>query len=111
MPLLIDIPDNAWSSQNVSLGGSTYRLELKYNNRDSRWRLSLSQGGVSILTGVALMENQNLLYRYDLDLFNHGTLQCNRVKKDGKLLGRDNLGVGKSYELTYYSFTELAAVV
>jgi hypothetical protein len=110
MPLSIPIPDVAWSEQDVSLGGSNYTFTYQYNSRDSRWRFDLALEDTVVISGVKVVENQSLLDRYKLDDFNHGDIFCLRVEDDNSDVGRNNLGIGKSYELVYYTNAELAAL-
>jgi hypothetical protein len=110
MALSISIPDSAWSSQSITLGGSDYNITLTWNDRDSRWRFSLLQDEVSIVSGIKLVENQSLLSRYILPDFLHGDIFVLRSKQDGQFVGRDNLGIGKAYELVYFTNEELEAI-
>lgn len=107
MPLSIDVPEEAWSSSNVSLAGTTYSFRYSFNNRDERWRLSIYIGARAIITGVKIMENQLLLRNYGLDDFSHGDLACVRAKQSSFPVGFDNFGRDKEYELVYYSNEEI----
>lgn len=110
MPLKINIPESAWSEQSVSLSGINYRFVFTFNGRDERWRLSIYIGNTAVIEGVKILENQALLSQYLLDDFNHGELFCIRLKKDGLPVGRNNFGLGKAYELIYYSNEEILNV-
>ena len=111
MALKINIPDSAWSTQSLSLGGQDYEFEFKYNGREDRWRLSIGQGDTSIVSGVKIIENRLLFLSYRLPLFAHGDLICLRTLQDNKQVGRDNFAIDKPYELLYYSYTELDELV
>lgn len=110
MPLTIPVPDSAWSSQDVSLGGTNYTFTFTYNSRDSRWRFDLAINEKVVISGVKVVENQAFLDRYALADFDHGNLFCVRIEEDGKEVGRDNFGVDKSYELIYLTNEEIAAL-
>ena len=107
MAVRVNVPEAAWASQEVTLNGVTYGFTFKYNNTDSRWRLTLSQSGTEIISSIKVMENQALTSRYTRDEFNHGELFCFRFKDDGLPVGRDNFGIGKAYELLYLSNIDL----
>ena len=111
MALRINIPDSAWSTQSISLGGQDYEFEFKYNEREDRWRFSIKQGDTSIVSGIKVIENQVFLLNYDLPLFAHGDILCLRILQDDEQVGRDNFGLDKPYELFYYSYTELDELV
>jgi hypothetical protein len=108
MPLSLPVPDAAWSSQGITLGGKDYTFTFSYNTKDSRWRFDISLGGVVVIAGVKVMENQSLLSRYILEDFDHGDILCMRFKDDDLPVGRDNLGLGKPYELIYFTNEELS---
>lgn len=97
----IKIPDSAWHEQVVTLSGNSYRITQKFNFRDDSWyvdieNLSTEEG----LYGLKLMPQQNITkqFRYG-DIVVGGDLVCARIKKDFSSVGRDNLGIGKVYEL------------
>lgn len=108
MSLIINIPDRAHSTQNITLGGLDYQMTLTFNDRDQRWSLGLSRNSLPIVSGVRIMENQALLYRYNLSAFSHGDLFVVRDKVDNKNVGRDNFGANSSYVLLYMTNEEIA---
>jgi len=108
MALSIPTPDYPSTKQNVTLAGRDYELTIRFNERDSRWRLSISLNGVVVISGIKLVENRRLLSRYILPDFNHGDLFCMRRKSTKDPVGRKNLGIGKEYELIYFSNEELS---
>lgn len=110
MALKIPVPGTAYSNQEVTLAGIKYNFKFQYNGRDSRWRLSILLGDTTVISGVKIMENERLLWRYRLPQFQHGDLFCIRFKDDGKEVGRDNFGVDKAYELLYLTNEEITEV-
>lgn len=110
MPLNLPVPTNALSSQEIPLGGVNYTFNYSFNTRDNRWRIDIYQGSTQVISGVKVMENQGLLSRYRLKLFNHGEIFAERVKDDGLPVGRHNFGPGLAYELTYYTNSELTSI-
>jgi hypothetical protein len=108
MALTIDVPNPAWSEQQLTLDGKKYTFIYSYSDRDERWRIDISLAGVVIISGVKIMENQFLLSRYRLPDFDHGDLACIRYEEDGKPVGRNNLGLVEPYALQYYTNDEIA---
>ena len=108
MALSIPVPEGANTIQEVALGGFRYIFEYSFNDRDQRWRLSISLSNTVVVSGIKIMENQSLLSDYSLDDFSHGDLYCVRIEDDGKFVGRDNLGQGKPYEIFYLTNEEIA---
>ena len=109
MALNIEVPESANSSQYVNLGGYKYLIEYAYNNRDDSMRMSIYLDNIPVITGIKIMQNQRLLYRYNLTEFNHGDIVCykNKTTPINPTLG--NIGIGKDYELIYFSNEELEA--
>lgn len=107
MAISIDIPDASWSEQNVPIDGVDYRFEFTFNSRDSLWSLSVFDGEFPVIVGNRLLVSADLFNGYVLDNFEGGTLSLMRVSNDGLPVGRDNLGIGKPYQLIYFSGGEL----
>lgn len=107
MALSINIPDTPWSRQNISLAGKTYRFTFTYNERSKRWYLEISLGSKTIISSVKIIEGVDLIGRYVLDDFDHGKLFCAPQKQTSDTVGRDNFGIGKDYELFYFTNEEL----
>lgn len=111
MPLALQIPTTkAWNKTSITLGGVDYEFTLRFNGRDSRWRMDIEKDGLMLVAGLKLVENNFLLTPYRLDEFNHGDIICARLKKDLTPVGRNNLGPNKSYQLIYYTYNELEAL-
>lgn len=111
MAIFIPTPESVYSEITVSLGGQTYNIVYTYNEIDESWRLSLyTYEGDVIIEGVKIMENEFLLGRYRLELFNHGDIACFRFSSNAKRPPtRDNLGIGKEHTLVYITNEELEA--
>lgn len=107
MAVSIPVPDYPNTQQTITLGGQTYDFLLQFNTRDSRWRLTIMLDEELVVAGIKLVENRRLLSRYILEDFNHGDLFCMRRKSTSDPVGRNNLGIGKEYELLYFSNEEL----
>ena len=105
MATVIKVPDSAYSDSEVTLSGKTYIFTFKFNSRNSSWYLDLKDSdGDIILAGIKIMPNQNLTGRYistTSENFPDGNLWCFRALNDFSPIGRDNFGLGKTYELTF----------
>lgn len=103
--LLINTPDEPYSSQRVTISGTTLTLTLKYNSRNTSWYLDIKTGSNSkeILTGIKIMPNQNLTGRYVLPLLPEGNFYCLRTQNRFDDIDRDNFGNDKVYQLFWAS--------
>lgn len=103
----IKTPDSAWHSQDVTLSGRTYTITQKWNIRDNSWYIDIERPTGEALYGLKVMPMQNLTGRYKYKSFlDGGSLWCMRVKQDFSPITRDNLGVGKIYELWWLTDQE-----
>lgn len=109
MPLLIPTPENSYSQITVTLGGQSYSIIYTFNEVDERWRISLYTGQEEpIIEGLKVLENQFLLWRYNLEQFDHGDIACVQLAPNTtNPVSRDNLGIGKEYSLVYFTNEEL----
>lgn len=104
----IKIPNSAWHSQDVTVSGVLLDLTFKYNTSDESWYVDIANpSGASILDGLKVMPNQSLTQRYSYtNGLPDGNLWCIRRKNDLSAVSRDNLGIGKTYELWWVSSEE-----
>lgn len=107
--ILIHTPNTAHSEQRITLDGVAYVIEYKFNVRNNGWYINLynSSKTTEYISGVKLTPNQNLTGRYVTDALSNGDIWCARMKNDNEDLGRNNLGIDKSYTLVYFSDDEL----
>ena len=111
MAYIINIPDSDWSSQTVTLGNKIYTLELKYKSRTQRWYLSLYDNNKALLLSEKkLVSNMFLTEPYALDSFTGGLI-VEKAFGDKEYPSRDNLGLGKAFELKYLSADEVALMI
>lgn len=109
MAIFIPTPGPVYSEITVSLGGETYNIVYTYNEIDEAWRLSLyTYEGDVVVEGVKIVANQFLVWRHQLELFNHGQIACFKFALNSKRPPtRDNLGIGKEHTLVYLTNAEL----
>lgn len=102
----INIPNNAWSEQTVTLDGSLFRLEMKYKDRTERWYVTLKDNlGNHLLTEKKCVAGQTVTGLYDLPgvtgaLF----VQQNYGLDDYPTF--DNFGIDKQFSLIYMTDAE-----
>lgn len=111
MPLSINVPDSANEVTFIPLGGRDYRFEFDYNSRDKRYRISIFRDDISVVYGLKVVENANPTGKYDLVQFDHGELFILNTEQTDEPVGRDNFGIGKAYQLVYYTNSELQSLV
>lgn len=104
----IKVPDAPESTQTLSLSGVEYNIRLTFNTVDKHWRLDIRDLDLNeIVSGLKVMPNQNLTWRYRyIESMPAGSIYCMRQKNDFSDVGRDNLGVDKTYVLIYLTETE-----
>lgn len=104
----IKVPNSAWHTQEISVEGSLLNITFKYNTADAGWYISLSTINDNLILGdTKVMPNQSLTGRYKyLEGLPSGNLWCVRRKNDFSPISRDNLGIGKTYELWWLSAAE-----
>lgn len=107
MPLKINIPDSSNAVPKVSLGGITYDFHFYTNRIDGKYHLDIYLDGVLLQGSLKLLENVFILQKYVIPDFSHGDLFLAKLKDTSELPGRDNIGVGKPYELIYFTNEEL----
>ena len=105
--LTIAIPDSADTSSQVSLGGELYDFRFSYNDIDRVYRLAIYKLQKKVITSIDLKTGALLLQKHTLPDFDHGDLFLAKVKARKVPPERDNVGVGKDYELVYMTNTEL----
>lgn len=105
--LTINNPVKAASTQTITLSGITYEFSYYYNSRNERMYLSISVGGESVVSNIKIVESSDLLGRYILNNFDHGTIICVRNGCTTKPATLGNIGVGLCYSLLYLTNDEL----
>ena len=106
--LLIPVPEVSNATLNLQLGGLEYTFIYSYNERDARWRFDLYLQDTPVITGVKIVESQFFFSKYILSGFDHGDIACIRTGSSKDAASRDNVGIGKNYELVYFTNEEIA---
>lgn len=105
MALEINIPDSAWSSQEVTLDQTNLKLELLWNTRNNAWHINIYDiNATPILEGIKLTENVSVTGRYTDKLLPDGNIWCVRYNPQAKVITRDNLG--RDFLLIYFTEEE-----
>jgi hypothetical protein len=105
MALQIRTPKNAWSSQQVILGGVVLNLELRWQTREAVWCIDIyDANGDTILTGVKLTENTSVDLGYYKPELPEGHLWVLRFESSADKITRDNLGT--AFQLVYLTEEE-----
>ena len=101
----VNIPNSANSKQVVSLSDQPFTIKTAFNSRNNSWYLSIKDSADenSIVDGLRVMPNQDLLKNYKLDNFPNGNLVVAKVKDTSLPIGRDNFGRDKDYGLFWIS--------
>lgn len=88
---MIEIPLNISPEQtfNIILGEETYDMRVVLNSRLEQWSISVSQNGVSIIEGVALVGGIDIFNQYNIPLSNAYVVNINNGRLDPTRL---NLG-------------------
>lgn len=109
MSLLIRVPTSAYHTQRVTLNEISYEVTFKYNTSDKYWYIDISlTGGEILILGRKVMPNQNLTGRYPYEKpLEGGDLWCLRRIVDFSDVGRNNFGIGKTYQLVWLSDEEM----
>lgn len=102
MAIILPTVEGANSSFTTTLEGNRYRFNLKWNSRSETWHLSIqTDDGVPIITGQKVLPRLETVLHNE-ELFADGNVfAISSILDDDELITRDNLGVGKTYQLYY----------
>ncbi len=108
MPLSVNTPTvGSTVDSDVSLNNTQYTFRYRYNERNSRLYLDILLGEQVLVTGIKLIENHLLLFNYVIPQFDHGDLVVVKYKDADSESTLGNIGIGLTYELLYFSNSEL----
>lgn len=104
----IPVPDLSYSEATITLNGLIYSFQYRFNSRSDRWKLDiLDSEGVYLIKGLTLIEGFSPTSYHNITGFSEGLLIPVEVNVSDAPVGRDNLGIGKDYNLIYATFEEL----
>jgi len=106
--LKIAIPDAADADIRPTLGGESYLFSFNYNTVDQVYRLDIYQDEALVIGSLDLKTGSYITGKYDIPAFNHGELFIARLRYTPEDPHRNNIGIGKPYELIYVSNEEIA---
>jgi len=106
VPIRVPVPTEAFAEYDISLAGVSYLFTYRYNERLGRWKLDIStpQGDL-IIAGMSLIEGVSPNLHLVTEDF-PGSLFVVRFNETPIKASRDNLGIGKDYELVYFTEDE-----
>ena len=105
--LSIAVTDSADSSAPITLGGELYDFRFNFNSLDEVYRLDIYHQQKLVIGSLDLKLGALITDKHNLPDFDHGELFLAQVKSNAVSPTRDNVGVGKSYELIYVTNDEL----
>lgn len=109
MPLSLNVPSNPHTTYNVSLEGVKYFFTYRWNVRQEIWYLDVfTSNRIPIVIGAALLEATDLLRRVT-SYSPKGLLTIIKNSETTAKPNRFNIGVGKDYELIYFTESEVNA--
>lgn len=111
--ITLPTPTVSYSSIVTSINGDTYTLQYRWMERIERWKVNIKDSsGKYLVKGITILEDSILTAHLStLNNTLQGILYTVKLEQGSGVIGRDNLGFNKTYELTYASFDELASLV
>lgn len=105
--LEITVPNTSYSTQRVNINNTVYNLQLSFNSRDNSWYLDLFDiDNNPILQSKKLQWGSAITSRYILPNLIDGDFFILKTEERDQILGRDNFGVNKLYNLVYLTEEE-----
>ena len=111
----VPVPLDPYDEVTVTLSGVRYKISYFFNERDNnngvegRWYCNIKDSNDNTLVnGLKLLEYapMDIHLRYGLP---DGFLYIYKLEASEEKAGRNNVGIGKPYELTYTTYEELTA--
>lgn len=103
----IVVPDADWSSQSITLGGTSFILELKFKARTDRWYITLKDSnGNDLITEKKIVDQQTMTGLFDIEGM-YGDIFCERVYGTDIYPTRQTLGIDKQFNLMYMTEEEM----
>ncbi len=106
----IPSPTVSYADHKVSLAGKTYKFIYRWNSIASVWMLDIYLNDTPVRTGNTLLPLSALFYAKPITNFDHGVLVVLPNINTKEKLGRNKLGINKTYTLYYFSNEEWEAL-
>lgn len=104
----IPVPDIAYSTVLINMGGETFALTFRFNERMGRWKVDISKAdGTVVRNGITLIEGALPTAHLNLDELSTGSIGVFQVEATDERASRNNLGIDKAFELVYIDSSEL----
>ncbi len=106
----IKITDSAYQEKPVTLNKTSFYIRVTFNTSDDSWYLDISdKDDNDIVNGIKLLPQQFLTRKYLSvgDYFSGGALMVYNNQSSSELIGRDNFGTDKQYQLIYWTAAEV----
>lgn len=116
MAVQIKVGEEPYQEKTITLNGETFYLRVMFNDhiidqdRDGFWFIDiLDRDRNPLRTGIKVVSNSSLTRHYhDLRKLLDGDIFVLNVGEVNPIIGRNNFGTNKQYQLVYISFAELA---
>lgn len=108
----IKITESAYQEKTFTANKTTFYIRVTFNTSDDSWYIDLAdKDNNDIVNGIKILPDQFLTRKYlDLDeAFGGGALRCYNNGSSDDIIGRDNFGTDKQYQLIYWTATEVEA--
>lgn len=110
--ITIQTTSDPFYTTRVTLDGTDYILDFKYNQRQDRWYLTIQDAnGNELVSGVKIVCNWPLLMRFANSALPVGELIAVALTDDDTPPGLNELGPGLRVELTYFEVSDIQEAV
>ena len=108
MPKIIPINNLPSSEVTVTLSGNAYNLETIWNTRAQGWYMAVSDKDKNLIIDFERITANQQIVSQNRENFPDGQLIAYPIRTaPDEVMGRDNFGVGKSFEVWYFTNEEL----
>lgn len=104
MAIKIDVPDAPESFSEVTLSGKKYVFHFRYSTLEDVYYFDIAYNGSPVISGLRMSPAVLNTAKYDLPAFKDGVLGVFKLKETPELPNRNNVGIGKDYELIYFPY-------
>lgn len=97
---MLEIPLNSEPEQlfSITIGGEPFDIRITLNSRSSTWYISISQGNLTFVDGIALLGGVDIFKQYNIPIENAYVINVENSTVDAD---KTNLGtVAKLFILT-----------